>query len=264
MATSQQSRILARRMARPLALTALGVLLLALASCTPAAPTPAPTATPLPPTATPLPPTATPTGTATALPLERPPATPAPVETVAVLASPAPGSLSVLYAMSDSGNTDWRSLNPAFGPVGSAVRVLWEQIHPAPGKFDWSRIDRYLETAASQRVRLRSGEETAKPLLLSVGIYSAWAPNWAYNHYDHAPQWVYQGLKQPTLGGRHVGYLLEPEGCTPTSAPLYDNEQYLQALRQMILALGQRYNNDPRLTGVLIANGIDDETRAIV
>ncbi|MBC7224350.1 MAG: beta-galactosidase, partial [Anaerolineae bacterium] len=229
------------------------MLLAVLAGCQPAAPQPSPTPLPTP--------TATPTPPESARPLPTPRATP----TLKVEVSPTPPRpVPILYAMNDSRNTDWRQVNPAYGPVGSHVRFLWEQVHPAPGVFDWTRVDAYLEAAAQQRVQLRSGEEVSKPVLLAVGIYSAWAPGWDYNHYDHAPQWLYRKLERPQLGGRYVGYLLEPEGCTPTSAPMYDDPAYQQALREMILALGQRYNRDPRVSAVLIANGIDDESRAIV
>lgn len=225
-----------------------------LAGCQPASPTPPPT--PLP-TATPSP-TASPEA---ARPLPTPKATP----TLKVEVSPTPPRpVPILYAMNDSRNTDWQEVNPAYGPVGSHIRVFWEQVNPAPGVFDWSRVDAYLQAAAQQRVRLRSGEEVPKPVLLAVGIYSAWAPGWDYHHYDHAPQWLYQTMGRPQLGGRYVGYLLEPEGCTPTSAPMYDDPAYQEAFRAMVLALGQRYNRDPRVSAVLIANGIDDESRAIV
>jgi len=238
------------------ALLGVGLLLILVAACQPAAPTPTPTARP---TETPIPPTPTPPEAA------RPAPTPATTATVAIVVSPTPPRpVPILYAMLDSRNTDWRQINPAYGPIGSHVRFLWEQINPAKGGYEWTRIDRYLETASQQRVHLRSGQEIPKPVLLAVGIYSEWAPNWDYSHYDHAPQWIYRQLERPQLGGRYVGYLLEPEGCTPTSAPMYNDPTYQEAMRQMILALGQRYNDDPRVSAVLIANGIDDESRAIV
>ena len=230
------------------------VLVALVAGCQPASPTPSP---PPIPTVTPSP---TPPPEA-ARPLPRPSATP----TLKVEVSPTPPRPApILYAMNDSRNTDWRQVNPAYGPVGSHIRFFWEQVNPARGVFDWSRVDAYLQAASQQRVRLRSGEEVPKPVLLAVGIYSAWAPGWDYNHYDHAPQWLYQDMGRPQLGGRYVGYLLEPEGCTPTSAPMYDDPAYQEAFRAMVLALGQRYNRDPRVSAVLIANGIDDESRAIV
>ncbi|MGQ9584822.1 MAG: DNRLRE domain-containing protein, partial [Anaerolineae bacterium] len=236
-------------------LLAIGVLLLFFAAgCWPAGPTPTP-----PPPETPVPPTVTPPE------VGRPIPTPPPTPTLEIAVSPTPARPpAVLYAMLDSQNTDWQRVNPAYGPVGSYVRFLWEQINPAKGVFDWTRIDNYLQTASQQRVRLGTGEETPKPVMLSVAIYSEWAPNWEYNHYDHAPQWIYQEMGRPQLGGRYVGYLLEPEGCIPTSAPMYDDPAYQEALREMILALGKRYNSDPRLSAVVIANGIDDESRAIV
>lgn len=230
------------------------VLAALLAGCQPASPTPSPR--PLPP-ATPSP---TPSP-GVASPLPTPEATP----TLKAEVRPTPPRPpAILYAMNDSRNTDWQAVNPAYGPVGSHVRFLWEQVNPALGVFDWSRVDAYLEAASRARVRLRSGEEISKPVLLVVGIYSAWAPGWDYNHYDHAPQWLYQDMGRPQLGGRYVGYLLEPEGCTPTSAPMYDDPAYQEAFRAMVMALGQRYNRDPRVSAVLIANGIDDESRAIV
>jgi len=176
--------------------------------------------------------------------------------------TPAP----ILYAMHDWYNRNWQALDPGYGPVGSHYVVYWGHINYKYGAYDWSKFDEYLDAASTMTVTLNSGEVISKPVILVVSIYGSYGIGWPYLYYEGTPGWVYDLIdayeKRPVLGGRKVGYLLAPSGCTPTSAPMYDHPIYQQALRDMIFAFGARYDKDPRVHAVLIANGIDDETAA--
>ncbi|HIQ04486.1 MAG TPA: DNRLRE domain-containing protein [Anaerolineae bacterium] len=178
--------------------------------------------------------------------------------------------LPILYAMNDFANVDWQQEHPEYGAIGASFRVAWDRISlndpdaVSPQRaWNWSVVDDYLDAAASMVVETASGERTGKPVLLTVAIYELHRPGWPHQMYDYTPQWVYAAIgDRPEIEGRLVGYRLEVPGCVTSSAPMYDDPRWQAAYRRMVQAFGARYNNDSRVAGILIANGIDDEANA--
>lgn len=181
----------------------------------------------------------------------------------------APTVVPILYDMFDWG-TDFQQQHPEWGPVGSIQFVTWEEINPAPGQYNWSVIDKELAKEAGLQVTLPDGTQIQKPVVIQVFAYLSSATGWsASDFYDATPQWVYQQVDaaspqspRPVVGGRKVGYVIK--GCDRVAVmPMYDNSIWRRAYFDMVRAFGERYNDHPQVTSVVINTGIDGETHAI-
>ena len=178
--------------------------------------------------------------------------------------TPAP----ILYKMFDFG-TDLQKLHPEYGPVGSIHWTTWERINGAPDSYNWDIIDSKLALEAPLKVTLPDGREIPKPVVLQVFAHISSAPNWGAEFYDATPRWVYDRIdrqkpddKRPVVGGRPVGHTLT--GCGKTAVlPMYDNQTWREAYYKMVGALGERYNNHPQVTAVVICTGLDGETQVV-
>ncbi|HEY65990.1 MAG TPA: DNRLRE domain-containing protein, partial [Caldilineae bacterium] len=163
------------------------------------------------------------------------------------------------YVVYDWRNRDWQAENPQRGPVGSHIEFTWEDINPAPGRFDWSQFDEYLRVARSQQVTLRDGTIAPKPVMFTLMLAGSGEDG---RFQDFTPAWVYEAIEgRPKLNGRPVGYLIQPEGCQPAAVPLYDDPTWQSALAAAIAAFGARYDDDPQVAGIWIGAGLDDETQ---
>ena len=169
----------------------------------------------------------------------------------------------VIYKFFDLG-TDYQTLHPEYGPIGSMHFVTWEQINPGPGQYNWAAIDNQLAQEASLRVTLPDGRTIPKPVTIQVDLYLAQYPKQgSYFFYDCTPQWVYQAMgDRPSIGGRLVGHVLTC-GTTRGVVPAYDSETWRSAHAEMVRALGERYGKHPQIAAVFICTGIDNETKLV-
>mgnify|MGYP005841554835 CR=1 FL=1 len=174
----------------------------------------------------------------------------------------------VIYKFFDVGS-DFQNTNPEYGPIGAVHWVMWEDINPGPGIFNWNRIDLDLQREKDLKITLPNGEVIPKPVTLQVNFFLAEAKIWSCPntwYFDGTPQWVYDlidsknpGDPRPVLCGRKVGHLLT--GCgTQAVIPMYDNSDWREAYYAMIRALGERYRNHPQISAIFICTGIDGET----
>lgn len=165
----------------------------------------------------------------------------------------------ILYEMHDYQNNDYRQLNPEWGPLGSWMWWTWARIEPQPGVYNWAVIDSYLETAAQQRVELADGRLIPKPVALSIEVY----PDLGQ---DGTPAWVYDRFlpAAPRLGDKRVGWIVDPDGetgiCKPLGTPRWGDDTWEQRYDDFVMALGARYDQDPRVNSVWIATGLYGET----
>jgi len=200
-------------------------------------------------------------------PEAQPHETPQPEEVVSsAFPSGYPTPVGIPYAQSDWANTDYGTLHPEYGPIGSNDGFGWMNC-------TLDRIEEYLATAASQTVTLPTGEVMPKPVVLSFNlVYSIGYPNWDWGWYDHTPEWVYDWVEaegygeRPMMGEdemrRKVGYILDTDGDGPdpgAACPMYDNPIWQQAMQESLMQIGAIYDSDPRLSAVMIATGIDGE-----
>ncbi|NLS76923.1 MAG: DNRLRE domain-containing protein, partial [Chloroflexi bacterium] len=168
-----------------------------------------------------------------------------------------PTVVPVVYVMYDYQNRDYRRERPEYGPLGAWMWWTWDAIHVGPGRFDWSLIDSYLTKAASYSIELETGELIPKPVALSIELYPGIGM-------DHTPEWIYQRYipNAPQINGNYVGYVQDVDGtgtCEPVGAPRWGDPVWEEQLKDMILALGQRYNDDPRVNSVWICTGLYGE-----
>lgn len=180
-----------------------------------------------------------------------------------------PGVVSILYRFFDWGS-DWQTLKPEWGPIGSIQFVLWEEVNPEPGVYDWSLVDRRLAEEADLRVTLPNGQEIQKPVVMQIFPYISGAPGWENCYfYDATPEWVYDNIDianpndpRPIVNGRKVGYKIEACGTTAI-LPMYDSITWRSAYFDCVRAFGARYNDHPQITSVVINTGLDGETQPI-
>jgi hypothetical protein len=190
-------------------------------------------------------------------------APPAPsVPRALLLPAGAPSMPVRLYRFLDGQFTDYGTLHPEYGPIGSVQFVTWEDVNPAPGAFNWSPVESILNREGANRVTLADGSVIVKPVIIQVENFLSTHPlSRPYYFYDATPQWVYQQIGgRPSVGGRLLGHLLT-SGSAQAVVPMYDNQAWRNALYQMVAAFGARYEGDPRIAAVFIRTGLDGETQ---
>jgi hypothetical protein len=159
-----------------------------------------------------------------------------------------------LYARDDlPSGIDYAREHPEYGPVGGHIRVRWNDIHTSWGNFNWESIEKYLRAAEGMTITLADGRTVPKPMILTVAIYSQLGQE-SYEFTDHSPEWLKQALQG--------SYMIGSGNCAEQPAPRYDDLGYQAAFKQMVMALGNRYRDNPRITAVAIAAGYDEETAA--
>lgn len=225
------------------------------------------------------------------VPTPAPAATPEPAQALAVQPPPA-----INYSFYDWRNSDFQKLYPDAGPLGSLYVVPWHGIHINDNQFDWRAIDDYLAAAQAMTVTLDDGTVITKPVIIEIAdnesvvptkeMDAPFPPLTADSPYfffqDLTPQWLRDRLRQPiqpityvkSLNPLQIGQLTTDRGSyvavgRPGSsacgwpfvvfAPKYDNPHWLAAYKQMVYALGARYNNDPRVAAIVFGPGIDTE-----
>lgn len=135
--------------------------------------------------------------------------------------------------------SDWRQSYPGWQMTGGWIEATWEEVNPAPGIYDFSRLIRYVESSVTPaNTRL-----TAISILLH-GRDEGSAKRLA----DWTPAWVYESMPdRPVVEGRPVGYLLQPQGCDcPAALPLYDNETWQRHVDELLDALAQEFDHPDR------------------
>lgn len=149
-----------------------------------------------------------------------------------VRAKPAP----LPYIMYDWANTD-PAEHPKYGAFGSFHIVAWNL---AGEDQDFAPLRSYLDVADAQN---------HKPVILCIYFYGS-----GTTFVDYTPN----DVKARTGGS----YVLAPTGCTSQVAPRYNNSTWQAAFKGMIDKLAVAFDNDPRVSGIVIATGLDGETVA--
>jgi hypothetical protein len=167
---------------------------------------------------------------------------------LAVTRAGAPAGMSALYLIHDwrlgsHSASDWRQTYPGWPETGGWIEATWEELNPAPGVYDFSRLIEYVETAA------RSPHN--RPTAISVMLHGR-DENEAMRLADWTPAWVYDGIDGHTeLAGRPVGHVLQPEGCDrPAAMPMYDDPIWQLRLEQLVAALAGEFDDPQRYAGL--------------
>ncbi|QDS94241.1 hypothetical protein FF011L_30200 [Roseimaritima multifibrata] len=147
---------------------------------------------------------------------------------------------------------------------GGLVRVTWSEIEPAPGRFDFTRIE--------DQVRL------LKPTMnWTLAIHGGWTSTEASadsktpsrlsrrrrGSQSLSPGWLVSDLHAETFAMAFRG--------NPVQMPKYWDPIVQKRLREMLLAVGAKYGKDPRLKLVYVPqmtsngleghfNGVPDQT----
>ena len=133
------------------------------------------------------------------------------------------------------------SLDPARYPIaGDLAYWHWANAHIGPGQFNWSAFDAYLNEHAV------GGKKVAFAITPYEGRYNGGViamPDWAE-------------IVGP-VGDNNATVIQGPDGWR---VPKYWSNGYLSRYAEFVLALGQRYRNDPRLDWVGIGTGMYGET----
>ncbi|MGQ9493337.1 MAG: DNRLRE domain-containing protein [Anaerolineae bacterium] len=159
----------------------------------------------------------------------------------------------------------WGSWNevrghPEYGALGGWKAFHWDDLNPQKGIYDWTLIDAYILDAQEMWVTLPDGSIIAKPVGVAVQTWTS-VETTTQIGVNHTPVWV------ASQGGGAITSCYDPDGlsgpCKPMCTPNFGNTIWQYWFDQFILAMGQRYDNNPdfyNLSIVLIATGFDDET----
>lgn len=123
------------------------------------------------------------------------------------------------------------------GAEGATLFAPWSQVNPASGQYSWGSLDRQIAMHV----------EAGRPVGIMVTVSrTGAAPTLCI---DDTPPWVAASLAVPVQGGR-------------LQLPAYQSAAWQAALRGMIVALGQHYAADNRVSHVVIGIGLDGESQA--
>lgn len=135
---------------------------------------------------------------------------------------------------------DFRNVDPTLYPaVGGQYPFAWSDLQPQEGVFRWDLIDHWLDAEA-----LQSGKRAA----IAIATYHGRIEGGIAT-----PSWVYT----PAQGGDAHAVV----NCSGALIPRYWDAHYLATYNAFVQALGERYNNDPRLTWLQIGTGLYGETQ---
>jgi hypothetical protein len=156
---------------------------------------------------------------------------------------------------------DWRRSYAGWETLGGWVEVTWEEINPAEGQYDFSRITAYLNAA----------EQSGRPAAVSV-LFHGESTSPAQRLADWTPAWVYRDIPgRPELDGRPVGRVLLPEGCDrPAALPLYEDPRWQARADALLEALAREFDvpeRYPNLVAISVGEGfagLDQPTQDLV
>ena len=200
------------------------------------------------------------------------------------LASPAPVGIPpanlppVIFVMLDWFNGDWGNPNyrfsyvdkwgyrheyqghPEYGALGGWAEFYWDDLNPEKGIYNWTKVDKYIKDAQAMQVTLPDGSVIAKPVGIAVATWTMEETENAIG-INHTPYWV------ASQGGGSTTSCYDPDGasgpCKPFCTPRFVNTVWQYWFDQFIVAMGQRYDNNPEfynLAFINIATGADEET----
>lgn len=119
---------------------------------------------------------------------------------------------------------------------GTLVRVVWADLEPSPGVFDWTLLDDELARAA----------ENATSVALGVICAATGEPDWLYQSdggMAAAASFEFYFHCNPDL-----------EPCDAERMPLPWDVRFLAEWTEFIAALGQRYGDHPQITLIHMTN----------
>lgn len=178
----------------------------------------------------------------------------------------APGAPHGLFLLHDSAFgppnvADWRRSYAGWETMGGWIEVTWEEINPAEGKYDFSRIIEYL----------RAAQQSGRPAAVSV-LFHGESTSPSKRLADWTPAWVYQDIPgRRVLDDRPVGRVLLPEGCDrPAALPLYEDPRWQAHADALLEALAQEFDAPDRYPNLLAISvgegfaGLDQPTQDLV
>ncbi|MGB2772162.1 MAG: hypothetical protein WBF31_07560, partial [Anaerolineae bacterium] len=132
-----------------------------------------------------------------------------------------------------------------FPALASHINVIWTGVHSINNELDWSAIETQVAQIASQHVTLANGTAIPRPVWLTLPVF-----------------WRQGEPGKCTYSGRG-NVLIVPTPLAPVGqvVPAFGDAGFLTEYRRFVLAAGRQWNNDPRIAGVIIAGGYDNETQ---
>ncbi|KKU52080.1 MAG: Ricin B lectin, partial [Parcubacteria group bacterium GW2011_GWA2_47_10] len=128
------------------------------------------------------------------------------------------------------------------------VNVKWALAEPARGTYDWSLLDK--------KITQWTGT-SGKKVILKIAPYGADPADGEEGDSDDndtTPSWVYDtGVPRISFVGSHARQVSLPKVWDPNFYPPYE---------EFIKALGERYNNDPRVAGFMVGIGHNGNVNA--
>ncbi|MBK9230127.1 MAG: hypothetical protein IPO15_04415 [Anaerolineae bacterium] len=132
-----------------------------------------------------------------------------------------------------------------FPALASHINVIWNEVHFINGELDWSAIETQVAQIAAQHVTLANGTAIPRPVWLTLPVF-----------------WRQGEPGKCEYSGRG-NVLIVPTPLAPVGqvVPAFGDAGFLTRYRDFVLAAGRQWNNDPRIAGVIIAGGYDNETQ---
>ncbi|MFZ1465033.1 MAG: hypothetical protein WAV60_13360, partial [Anaerolineae bacterium] len=195
----------------------------------------------------------TPTATATRTPTATPTLAPKPVW--------GPGNYILVRRDDYQPTTPLPTSLPA---LASHIDVYWDQISATGSTFNWAAIEAKVSQIATQQITLSDGRRISRPVWLTLPVF--WTQGLERSGQRFCNNNVPNSVK--ALAPDHVIQITQtlddpPRPLTPytVNVPAFDDPDLLAAYRTLVMDAGRQWNNDPRIAGIIIAGGYDNETQ---
>ena len=142
---------------------------------------------------------------------------------------------AMLYSGGHPLGIDGSKNNHAWDVISTCCSVIyWEDLNPAEGEYNWDLIDNMLEAC----------EQAGLTYAIRIIPYSTATgsdDNYGESH-DFVPQWVYnKGAKKDITKYKYK------DNSPEIKVPNWSDPIYIQAYKDLMTAIAERYDNDPRV-----------------
>ncbi len=146
---------------------------------------------------------------------------------------------------------DFSSLDPRTVPiVGSNIIFEWHSLNPAPGVYDWSQIDEWLQSTTQRNLPAGLGITTYSGICCGGNM----APHWVYVQYPSAKLTCDAGWVIPKTWD--PGYQTAYGAFIHALADRYDGDPRLAWVEMGVGTFGETHPTDPEFTDCARAGGL--------
>lgn len=178
--------------------------------------------------------------------------------------TPPQGIAPILYVMNDRprwGNA-WENDLTGAGALGGWFNLDWKSIEQTQGQYSFNYIENYLNSESNKITTLKNGQKIKKPIAISVMVYPSVISQASLSA---IPDYAFANgvpIKPRYQGRECASYEITTGNCSETLLiPPWNSNTFIQGYDNMLQALGEKYDRDPRINSIWITSAIYGENK---